>query len=35
MQAFEATGTIDAQGHLSLDDQPLQVAHPEEGGGLS
>ena len=27
MQAIEATGTIDAQGHLSL-DQPLQVTHP-------
>jgi hypothetical protein len=27
MQAFEATGTIDAQGQLLL-DQPLQVAHP-------
>lgn len=27
MQAFEATGTIDAQGQLSL-DQPLQVTHP-------
>lgn len=26
MQAFEATGTIDAQGQLSL-DQPLEVAH--------
>ncbi|UBF29303.1 hypothetical protein K9N68_16585 [Kovacikia minuta CCNUW1] len=26
MQAFEATGTIDAQGQLSL-DQPLQAAH--------
>ncbi len=27
MQAIEATGTIDAQGHLSL-DQPLQVTNP-------
>jgi hypothetical protein len=27
MQAIEAIGTIDAQGHLSL-DQPLQVTHP-------
>ena len=27
MQAIEATGTIDAQGQLSL-DQPLQVTHP-------
>ena len=26
MQAFEATGTIDSQGQLSL-DQPLQIAH--------
>ncbi|NJP11469.1 MAG: hypothetical protein HC866_19975 [Leptolyngbyaceae cyanobacterium RU_5_1] len=27
MQAIEATGTINAQGQLSL-DQPLQVNHP-------
>lgn len=27
MQAFEATGTIDPTGRLTL-DQPLQVAHP-------
>lgn len=27
MQAIEATGRIDAQGRLSL-DQPLQVTHP-------
>jgi hypothetical protein len=27
MQAIEATGTIDAQGQLSL-DQPLEIDHP-------
>lgn len=27
MQAIEATGTIDAQGQLSL-DQPLQITYP-------
>jgi len=27
MQAIEAMGTVDAQGHLSL-DQPLQVSYP-------
>lgn len=27
MHAFEATGTIDTTGHLTL-DQPLQVVHP-------
>ncbi|MBW4693444.1 MAG: hypothetical protein KME27_16980 [Lyngbya sp. HA4199-MV5] len=27
MQAFEATGTIDPTGRLTL-DQPLQIAHP-------
>ncbi|MCU0566659.1 MAG: hypothetical protein MUF49_08690 [Oculatellaceae cyanobacterium Prado106] len=27
MQAIEATGTVNAQGQISL-DQPLQIAHP-------